>query len=201
MRVFKRSKYNKTAYERDKALLMENYNAIGLRDAIIVKDSIYDIDSKHIGIDIYIEQGNKYYFGDIVWVGNTKYRNGQLDTLLGINKGDVYNKSLLEQRLYMSMDGRDVTSLYMDRGYLFFNIQPVEMNIDSNNFINYELRINEGKEARVKNIIIKGNTKTNDHVILREIRTKPGDLFNRNDIIRTQRELANLGYFDPNSFR
>jgi len=201
MRIFKRSKFNKTAYERDKTLLMENYNAIGLRDAIIFKDSIYDIDSKHIGIDIYIEQGNKYYFGDIVWVGNTKYRNGQLDTLLGINKGDVYNKSLLEQRLYMSMDGRDVTSLYMDRGYLFFNIQPVEMYIDSNNYISYELRINEGKEARVKNIIIKGNTKTNDNVILREIRTKPGDLFNRNDIIRTQRELANLGYFDPEQFQ
>lgn len=107
----------------------------------------------------------------------------------------------MEQRLYMSMDGRDVTSLYMDRGYLFFNIVPVEMNIDSNNYINYELRITEGKEARVKNIIIKGNTKTNDHVILREIRTKPGDLFNRNDIIRTQRELATLGYFDPEQFQ
>jgi outer membrane protein insertion porin family len=201
MRIFKRSKFNRTAFERDKAGLVDKYNAIGLRDARIVRDSVYTISSKRIGIDIYIEQGERYYFGDIVWVGNTKYRSGQLDTLLGIKKGDVYNKQLLEQRLYMSMDGRDVTSLYMDRGYLFFNIQPYEMNIDSNNYINYELRISEGKEARVKNIIIKGNTKTNDHVILREIRTKPGDLFSRNDIIRTQRELANLGYFDPEQFQ
>jgi len=201
LRIFKRSKFNKTAYERDKAAIIEAYNSIGMRDAIITKDSIYNIDDKHIGINIYIDQGDKYYFGDITWVGNTKYRNGQLDTLLGIKKGDVYNKQLLEQRLFMSMDGRDVTSLYMDRGYLFFNIQPYEMNIDSNNYINYELRINEGKEARIKNIIINGNTKTNDNVILREIRTKPGDLFNRNDIIRTQRELANLGYFDPEQFQ
>lgn len=201
MRIFKRSKFNKTAYERDKASVIDRYNSIGMRDAIIVKDSVYKIDDKHIGIDIYVSQGEKYYFGDIVWVGNSKYRGGQLDTLLGIKKGDVYNKPLLEQRLYMSMDGRDVTSLYMDRGYLFFNITAVEMNIDTNNHINYELRISEGKEARVKNIIIKGNTKTNDHVILREIRTKPGDLFSRNDIIRTQRELANLGYFDPEQFQ
>ncbi|MBI3133910.1 MAG: BamA/TamA family outer membrane protein [Bacteroidetes bacterium] len=201
MRIFKRSKFNRTAYERDKAAVVDKYNAIGMRDAVILRDSIYTIDEKHIGIDIYVSQGDRYYFGDITWVGNTKYRSGQLDTLLGIKKGDVYNKQLLEQRLYMSMDGRDVTSLYMDRGYLFFNIQPVEMNIDSNNYINYELRISEGKEARIKNIIIKGNTKTNDNVILREIRTKPGDLFNRNDIIRTQRELANLGYFDPEQFQ
>lgn len=201
MRIFSRSKYNKSAYERDKASLIDTYNSVGLRDASVMKDSVYDIDDKHIGITIYIDQGEKYYFGDITWVGNTKYRSGQLDTLLGIKKGDVYDRALLEQRLYMSMDGRDVTSLYMDRGYLFFNIVPVEMNIDSNNYINYELRITEGKEARIKNIYIKGNTKTNDHVILREIRTKPGDLFNRNDIIRTQRELANLGYFDPEQFQ
>jgi len=200
MRIFKRSKFNKTAYERDKVTVVDKYNAIGLRDAVILKDSIYKINEKRIGIDIYISQGDRYHFGDIVWVGNTKYRNGQLDTLLGIKKGDIYNKALLEQRLYMSPDGRDVTSLYMDRGYLFFNIQAVEMNIDSNNYINYELRITEGKEARVKNIIIKGNTKTNDHVILREIRTRPGDLFSRDAIIRTQRELATLGYFDPEQF-
>lgn len=200
MRIFSRSKYNKTAYERDKKNLMYKYNAIGLRDAHISADSVYVIDEKNLGIEIWIDKGEEYYFGDITWVGNTKYRDGQLDTLLGIKRGDLYDKSLLEQRLFMSQDGRDVTSLYMDRGYLFFNIQPVEMNIDENNHINYEIRINEGKQARVKNIYIFGNTKTNDHVILREIRTKPGDLFNRNDIIRTQRELANLGYFDPEQF-
>ena len=200
MRIFKRSKFNRTAYNRDKKGLIDKYNMFGLRDAIIVRDSVYDIDEKNMGIDIWIDKGDKYYFGDIKWVGATKYRPGQLDTLLGIEYGDVYDKGLLEQRLYMSPDGRDVTSLYMDRGYLFFNIQPVEVRIDDKNHINYEMRISEGKEARVKNIIIRGNTKTNDHVVLREIRTKPGDLFNRNDIIRTQRELANLGYFDPEQF-
>lgn len=200
MRLFKRSKFNQTAYERDKAAIVEKYNAIGLRDAMIVKDSVYDIDDKHLGIDLYIDKGNEYYFGDITWVGNTKYRNGQLDTLMGIENGDIYNSALLDQRLYISPDGRDITSLYMDRGHLFFQIQAIETSITPDNKINYEMRITEGKEARIRNIIIKGNTKTNDHVILREIRTKPGDLFNRNDIIRTQRELANLGYFDPEQF-
>lgn len=199
-RIFKRSKYNYTAYERDKAAIIEKYNSIGLRDARVIRDSVYQIDEKHLGIDIYIDQGDKYYFGDITWVGNSKFRDGQLDTLMGIENGDVFNSALLQQRLYQSQDGRDITSLYMDRGHLFFNVIPVEMSITEDNRINYEMRINEGKEARIRNIIIKGNTKTNDHVILREIRTKPGDLFNRNDIIRTQRELANLGYFDPEQF-
>ncbi|NOQ71600.1 MAG: BamA/TamA family outer membrane protein [Crocinitomix sp.] len=200
MRLFKRSKFNLTAYARDKAAIIDKYNAVGLRDAAIVKDSVYVIDEKHMGIDIYIEKGEEYYFGDITWVGNSKYRDGQLDTLMGIDNGDVFDSGLIEQRLFGSQDGRDITSLYMDRGHLFFNVIPVETSITADNKINYEMRINEGKEARIRNIILKGNTKTNDHVILREIRTKPGDLFNRNDIIRTQRELANLGYFDPEQF-
>lgn len=200
MRIFSRSKFNRTAYERDKQAIIYKYNEVGLRDAYIIRDSVYDIDEKHMGIDIWIDKGNDYFFGDISWVGNSKYRDGQLDTLLGIKRGDQYDRALMDQRLFMSQDGRDVTSLYMDKGYLFFNLNPVELNIDEGNHINYEIRINEGKQARVKNIFIYGNTKTNDHVILREIRTKPGDLFNRNDIIRTQRELANLGYFDPEQF-
>ncbi|MBN4072665.1 BamA/TamA family outer membrane protein [Crocinitomix catalasitica] len=199
-RIFSRSKFNQTAFDRDKLAVIDKYNSFGLRDAIILRDSVYDIDEKNIGIDVYIEQGERYYFGDITWVGNSKYRTGQLDTLMGIKKGDVYDKSLLEERLYMSQSGRDVTSLYMDKGHLFFQINPVEISIDDHNHISYEMRISEGKEAIVGDIIIQGNTKTNDHVILREIRTKPGDLFNRNDIIRTQRELANLGYFDPEQF-
>ena len=196
-RIFSRSKFNQTAYERDKFAILERYNALGYRDAAIVVDTIYDVDSSSIGIDLTIDQGDMYYFGDISWIGNTKYSSGLLDTVLGINFGDPFNKVLLEERLYMSLDGRDITSLYMDRGYLFFNIAPVEMYIDENNHIYYEMRIQEGKEARIGDISILGNTKTNDNVILREIRTRPGDLFNRNDIIRTQRELANLGYFDP----
>jgi len=200
MRIFKRSKYNNTAFERDKMAILEKYNTIGLRDAAIVRDSVYQIDEKTMGIDIFIDKGEEYYFGEITWVGNTKYTDGQLDTILGISNGDLFNSGLLEQRLYASQDGRDITSIYMDRGHLFFNIVPVEVSIKEDNHINYEMRISEGKEARIRNIIINGNTKTNDHVILREIRTKPGDLFNRNDIIRTQRELATLGYFDPEQF-
>jgi outer membrane protein insertion porin family len=157
-------------------------------------------DSKNLQIDLTIDEGQKYYFGDIEWIGNTKFRSSFLDTVLGIKKGDLYNKELLDMRLFMSQDGRDISSLYMDRGYLFFQVIPVEMNVEAHH-INYQMRIIEGKEARVKRVIIKGNTKTNDYVIRREIRTKPGDLFNRNDIIRTQRELAQLGYFNEQAFQ
>ncbi len=199
-RIFNSSKFSESAYERDKDLMMLEFEKIGLRDARIVKDSVYRLDDKNLKIDIYIEEGEKYYFGDISWVGNSIYRSGYLDTILGIKKGDLYNKELLETRLHQSMDGRDITSLYMDNGYLFFRLTPVEVNVEDHH-IDYEMRIIEGKEARVKNVIINGNDKTNDYVIRREIRTRPGDLFNRNDIIRTQRELAQLGYFDPQAFQ
>lgn len=199
LRIFKRSKFSVSAFRRDKAAIIEKYQEKGFRDAEIVRDSVYLIDSKNLAIDIHVDEGEKYFFGDITWVGNTKYSSGYLDTILGIKRGDVYNKALLDQRLIQSMDGRDVSSLYMDKGYLFFQVNPVEKNIDDNH-INYEMRIVEGKEARIKNIIIKGNHKTNEHVIRREIRTKPGDLFNRNDIIRSQRELAQLGYFNEENF-
>jgi outer membrane protein insertion porin family len=200
-RLFKNSKFNSTAFKRDKNNVLNKFHQHGYRDAQIVKDSVYLIDDKHLRIDMYVEEGAPYYFGDIEWVGNTKFRSGYLDTILGIKSGDPFNKALLEQRLFMSEDGRDVSSLYMDRGYLFFNLTPVEMSITDDNKINYQMRMVEGKEARIRNIIIRGNTKTNEHVIRREVRTKPGDLFNRNDIIRTQRELAQLGYFNPEAFQ
>ncbi|MCB0478622.1 MAG: outer membrane protein assembly factor BamA [Crocinitomicaceae bacterium] len=196
--IFNKSRFYKSNYEKDKGLMIGKFNEIGLRDARVVKDSIYR-NSKGIVIDIYVEEGDKYYFGDITWVGNARYTDGFLDTVLGIKNGDIYNKALLDQRLFMSQDGRDITSLYMDFGYLFFRVEPVEIKVEDHK-IYYEMRISEGKQARIRNIIIKGNTKTNDHVVLREIRTKPGDLFNRNDIIRTQRELAQLGFFDPEQF-
>jgi outer membrane protein insertion porin family len=199
-RFFKRSKYTETAFEKDKQSILTKFNAIGLRDAQIVSDTVIKLNDKSIEIRLKINEGNKYYFGDIDWIGNTKFRSSYLDSILGIKKGDVYNKTLLDQRMTMSQDGRDISSLYMDRGYLFFQIIPVETNV-SDNYINYQMRIIEGKEARIKRIIIKGNTKTNEHVIRREIRTKPGDLFNRNDIIRTQRELAQLGYFNEQAFQ
>ncbi|SFT69227.1 Beta-barrel assembly machine subunit BamA [Lishizhenia tianjinensis] len=194
-RFFKRSKFMDVAYKRDKLALTNKLQEEGLRDAEIVSDSVYIIDEKHLGVDIKIDEGEKYYFGNITWVGNAKYRTGYLDTVLGIKYGDVYNKTLLEQRLFQSMESRDITSLYMDRGHLFFQIIPIEKGVVDNH-INYELRIIEGKEATIGDIFIKGNFKTNEHVIRRELRMKPGDLFNRNDIIRTQRELMQLGYFD-----
>ncbi len=195
-RFFKQSKFSVTAYNKDKKALMEKYNSIGLRDAAIIKDSVYQIDAKNIGILLNIDEGPKYYFGNFSWVGNTKFRATFLDTIMGIKYGDVYDKGLLDSRLNFSPDGRDITSLYQDRGYLFSQVIAAETNVE-NNHINYQIRIIEGKEARIKNIIIRGNSKTNDYVIRREIRTKPGDLYNRADIIRTQRELAQLGYFDP----
>ncbi len=199
-RFFKRSKFSQSAYKRDKKAVVEKFNAIGLRDATIEHDTVFLADSKNLQIDMKINEGELYYFGDIEWVGNTKFRSSFLDTVLGIKKGDIYNKALFDQRIFMSPDGRDISSLYMDRGYLFFNPIVVETSVVDNH-INYQIRLNEGKQARVRRVIIKGNTKTNEHVIRREIRTKPGDLFNRNDIIRTQRELAQLGYFNEQAFQ
>lgn len=199
-RIFKRSKFSQSAYERDKAALIDKLRSAGLRDVAIITDSVYSLDNRNLAIDINILEGNKYYFGEIKWIGNTKFSTGLLDTVLGIKYGDIYNKPLLDQRLFMSEEGRDISSLYMDRGYLFFQVIPVETGVTENH-INYEMRLIEGKEARVRNVIIKGNYKTNEHVIRREIRTKPGDLFNRNDIIRTQRELAQLGYFNEQAFQ
>lgn len=200
-RLFKHSKFSQTAYERDKKNAIQKYNEFGFRDAKIISDSVYLINNKRLGIDIHVSEGDKYYFGKITWIGNSKFRSGFLDTLLGIKYGDVYNKALLEERLFRSESGRDITSLYMDKGYLFFNLTPVEIGVTEDNRINYEMRIVEGKQARIKNIIIKGNTKTNEFVIRREIRTKPGDLFSRTDIMRTQRELAQLGYFNPQALQ
>jgi outer membrane protein insertion porin family len=200
MRIFSKSKFLVSAYEADKKSIITKLNSKGLRDARIVKDSVYLISPNLLNIRIYLEEGNIYKFGQIEWLGNTKFSSGYLDTILGIKRGDIYNKSLLDSRITMSQDGRDISSLYMDRGYLFFQVIPIETSVE-NNEINYQMRIIEGKEARVKRVIIKGNTKTNDHVIRREIRTKPGDLFNRNDIIRTQRELSQLGYFNNEAFQ
>jgi len=199
-RFFKRSKFSESAFERDKLAIIEKFNAIGMRDAVVAFDTVYLADERNLTIKIKVDEGNKFFFGNIEWIGNSKFRTGYLDTVLGIKYGDVYNKSLLDQRLNMSPDNRDISSLYMDRGHLFFQITAVERNIKDNH-ISYQMRIIEGKEARIKTIIIKGNNKTNEHVIRREIRTKPGDLFNRNDIIRTQRELAQLGYFNEQGFQ
>lgn len=198
--IFKRSKFTETSYEKDKESILTKFNKVGLRDASIEFDTVYKLDQRSLVIELKINEGNKYYFGNIEWLGNTKYRSSYLDTILGIKKGDLYNKTLLETRLNGSPEGRDISSLYMDRGFLFFNVFPVETNV-TNNQINYQIRIIEGKEARNGNITIRGNNKTSDHVIIREIRTKPGDLFNKADIMRTQRELSQLGFFNDQAFQ
>lgn len=196
LRIFKSSKYIKDKYDEDLVNLINKYNANGYRDAKIVSDSIYRNPDKTVGIDLNIYEGDRYYFGDISWVGNTKYTDEFLTRVLRIKKGDVYNWELLNSNLTFNQSEDDVSSLYMNEGYLFFQANPVEVRVE-NDSIDLEIRIYEGKQATISNVSVKGNTRTNDHVIIRELRTRPGQLFSRSDIIRTTRELAQLRYFNP----
>jgi outer membrane protein insertion porin family len=195
---FSSSKFNEVKFEEDKQSLIAYYNSLGYRDANITRDSVYIVENGNINIDLHLNEGRKYYFGDMEWRGNTKYSSEYLSQILGIKKGDVYNLELLETRIgrQLSPEGtQDVSSLYMDDGYLFFNIDPVETSIVGDT-INYELRVTEGPQATIKNVTIVGNDKTNEHVIRRELRTLPGNKFSRTDLIRSQREIANLNFFD-----
>jgi len=192
--IFKGSKYIKANYEEDKGKLIDYFNEKGYRDAKILSDSLAVLNPKRIILYIHLYEGPKYYFRDITWVGNTIYPSEILSKVLGIKKGDVYNQTLLNKRLFNDEDA--VNSLYLDHGYLFFNLSPEEVRIE-NDSIDLEMRMSEGKQATINNIIISGNTKTNEHVIRREIRTLPGELFSKSEIIRTVRELAQLGHFDP----
>jgi outer membrane protein insertion porin family len=198
-RIFKSSKYIEEKYEEDKQKIIARYNQEGFRNARIVNDSIYRISSNLIGIKMKIEEDKRFYFRNIDFVGNVKYTTTRLDSIVNIDPGEVYNSSLLDMRLMFNPQGVDVTSLYSDDGYLGVNVIPVETFIEPDS-IDIEVRIIEGSQYRIGNVAITGNTKTNDHVIFREIRTRPGDLFSRSDIIRTQRELAALGYFNQEGF-
>ncbi|MCF8424901.1 MAG: outer membrane protein assembly factor BamA [Bacteroidia bacterium] len=189
-------KYLEDNLEKDLPSIITKYNGKGYRDARIAKDTVYFVKKNRVNIDVFIEEGHKYYFGNIKWFGNAKYRSGQLDTILNIKKGEVFDQSLLDQKLMMNPSGYDISSLYMDDGYLFFNVTPQEVNV-RNDTIDLDIHIYEGKQAIINRVTVLGNSKTNDHVIYREIRTRPGQLFRRSDIIRTQRELSQLGYFDP----
>lgn len=196
--IFSQSKYDRKKLESDEQQIIAYYNSLGYRDAIIVKDTVYKIPNGNLNIDLKVREGHKYYFGDIEWKGNTKYSSEYLSKVLGIKRGDVYNLELLQTRLGIMLSpegGADVSSLYMDDGYLFFNVDPVEVSIEGDT-INYEMRITEGPQATIKNVIITGNYRTNEHVIRRELRTVPGNKFSRTDLIRSQREIANLGFFD-----
>ncbi|MGQ0827821.1 MAG: outer membrane protein assembly factor BamA [Bacteroidota bacterium] len=193
---FNQGKLDEDNYGKDKKALIAKYNEKGFRDAKILKDTLYRVGKKRMNIDIAISEGHKYYFRNINWIGNSKYSTKVLNEVLSIKKGDVYDQAQLDMRLNMNPNGNDISSLYMDDGYLFFNVTPVEIMVTSDS-IDLEMRIYEGRQATINKVTIVGNVKTNDRVILREIRTKPGQLFRRSDVIRTQRELSQLGYFDP----
>jgi outer membrane protein insertion porin family len=190
------AKFNEKKYLEDKNKILDYYNSLGFRDATIVADTTYN-DHGDLDVAIKLTEGPRYYFGNITWKGNTKYSDSLLNTLLGIKKGDIYNAETLNKRLGVtpSPEGGDISSLYMDDGYLFFTITPVETAV-YNDTIDHEIRIVEGPQATIGKVEISGNDKTKEYVIRRELRTVPGQKFSRQDIIRTQRELGALGYFD-----
>jgi outer membrane protein insertion porin family len=194
LNIFKSSKYVGADFREDKESLINFYNENGYRDAAIISDTLYFTDDNRINVALEIEEGDQYYFRNITWVGNTKYPSEILSAVLNIEKGEIYDPVKLEKRLRQDEDA--VSSVYLDDGYLFFSVVPVEVNIE-NDSVDLEMRIREGDQATVNRIIITGNTKTNEHVIRREIRTKPGELFSKTDLIRSVRELSNLGHFDP----
>ncbi|SJZ61813.1 Beta-barrel assembly machine subunit BamA [Sediminibacterium ginsengisoli] len=191
------AKFDEKKYEQDKENLLEYYNSMGYRDAMIEQDTVYHTEKGDLNIDIKMNEGNKYYFGNITWRGNTKYSDSQLTLILGIRKGDIYNLELLNKKLGKSAspDGGDISGLYQDDGYLFFRTDPVETAVYRDT-IDYEIRIIEGPQATIKNIRISGNDRTKEHVIRREIRTIPGDKFSRQMLVRSQREIAQLNYFN-----
>ncbi|TAF67513.1 MAG: outer membrane protein assembly factor BamA [Cytophagales bacterium] len=193
---FRVSKYLPDKYEEDKQKLIAFYNTKGYRDARITYDSVYSVNRKRLNVQMNIEEGKKYYFRNISWEGNYLYSDETLDKVLGIKKGEVYDVEKLDKKLSFSQTELDISSLYMDDGYLFFRVEPVEVAVE-NDSIDIEIRIFEGPQANVNKIVLNGNTKTNDFVVLRELRTLPGNKFSRSDLIRSQREIANLGYFDP----
>ncbi|MCX8020442.1 MAG: outer membrane protein assembly factor [Chitinophagaceae bacterium] len=193
------AKLDEKKWEEDKEKIISYYNSLGFRDAVIEDDTIITTRKGNLNIDIKINEGRKYYFGNITWKGNSKYSDSILNIILGINKGDVYNVAVLNKRIGKETSpegGNDISALYMDDGYLFFRAEPVETAV-YNDTIDHEIRIIEGPQARIGNVTIAGNEKTKDYVIRRELRTIPGELFSRSDLIRSQRELSNLQYFNP----
>ncbi|QZE14779.1 outer membrane protein assembly factor BamA [Halosquirtibacter laminarini] len=193
---FSTKKFLEDKYKEDKVHLIEKYNEKGYRDAVIVSDTVVPNleHSNRVDIKIKIQEGKKYFFRDIRWIGNTVYTSEQLSNVLGIKAGDVFDQKLLEDRLRVDDDA--IANQYMNNGYLFFNVSPVEVNVQSDS-IDFEMRVFEGRQATISKVIIKGNDKTNEHVARREIRTRPGMLFSREDIIRSVRELAQLQHFNP----
>ena len=203
LRILKKSKYIKEKYKEDLASVITKYKEKGFRDARIISDSVaYDKTNNTIAIKVQLEEGRKYYFGDIRYLGNTIYTDRQLNSLLGIKKGEVYNGTVLEKRIAdpSKPDGEDITNLYQNNGYLFSNINAVEVRT-VNDTIDFEIRITEGPIAYFNKITVVGNDKTNDHVIYRELKTKPGQKYSKEDLIRSIREIGQLGFFDAEAIK
>ena len=194
---FKSKKFKEEEYKTDRKTVLEAFNEAGYRDARLVRDSIYYIDDKHLDIDMVFDQGRKYYFRDISWTGNSVYSSDVLNEVLQIQKGDVYDIVTLEKRLHGGgkQTDYDISKLYRDNGFLFFNVTPVEVNIQ-NDSVDVELRISEGKPAILNDIIINGNDLTNERVVRRQVMTRPGYLFSQTDFERSIREIASMGQFD-----
>ena len=195
-RFWKRSKYIEADFDEDLKSLLDFYKEKGYRDARIVSDTII-IDANKIDVDIAVQEGNKYFFGEIDFIGNSIYSDAQLSRILGLKPGDTYNGVLLRKRIadQTKPDGDDLTNLYQNNGYLFSSINPVEVSA-TNDTIDFEIRITEGKPAYFNRISVRGNDRTNDHVIYREIRTRPGELYSKDKVVRSVRELGQLGFFD-----
>ena len=195
---FSSKKFNEKEYLNDKKAALSAFNEAGYRDARLVRDSVYYVEPGKLAIDLEFEEGDKYYFRDVTWTGNSVYGTDVLNRVIGINKGDVYDVVTMEKHLYGGgkQSEMDVTKLYRDNGFLFFNVTPVETNIQ-NDSVDVELRISEGKQATLNNIIINGNDLTNEKVVRRQVFTRPGYLFSQSDFERSIREIASLGQFDP----
>ena len=196
-KLFSSAKFNAAKFETDKQHVLDYYNKEGYRDAAIVKDTQTFNKYGQMNALIQVDEGHKYYFGNITWKGNTKYSDSVLSLIMGIHKGDVYNLDILNKKLgkQMSAEGGDISGLYQDDGYLFFHVDPVETSV-YNDTIDFEIRMTEGPQATIKNVTITGNEKTKEYVIRRELFTIPGDKFSRTELIRSERQIANLGFFN-----
>ena len=200
---WKKSRYIESDFREDLEGVVAYYNEQGYRDARIVNDTVWDAPSKksdqeRLKVKVNIHEGRKFYFRNITFSGNTVYSDDVLRRSLRISKGDPYNRQLLDQNLQYNPSGTDISSLYMDNGYLFFRSTPVEVAVE-NDSIDIEIRINEGKQARIRNVWVEGNTITNDKIIMRELYTRPGDLFSRDAVLRSRRELLTLRFFEEES--
>ena len=194
LNLFRTKKFVEENYEADKQLIIDKYNELGYRDAMIVADSISQYDERTVDVFMEIEEGQKYYLRNVTWVGNTLYSSDRLDLYLGMAKGDVYNQKLLDERLNTDEDA--IGNLYYNNGYLFYSLDPVEVNIVGDS-IDLEMRIYEGRQATINKVSINGNDRLYENVVRRELRTRPGELFSRDALMRSMREIQQMGHFDP----